>query len=419
VTHPYRMARQARLNRDEENSMENRRITWNDTERADVVREAIRLSEGTTMSRFNAVRQAQGVLPAERQRPLKNTPGFHAWLLPLWDRMTAAATDEIEAATPSVSAGVDIDSAHAREAVTEPVFEPQPQNPPVESEPVKPAGKHRRKSLVFWKDGEKRTVAAKSRELLRQFPDMKPLEAVRKANAYALPEARQRELHTISEVSVWIEPMWAQLDIDDQIAEARQHEQDHAEETRIAEQRERDEREAVERASAIEAAVNERLAATTFEGLIRVFANKLAREIMSSVGESIKADLTAQIARVAASAGRPNIPPPTQHRDPEHPRKPRVLVAGLINQQIEDIKHSHGDRCDFSFVKSQQEASGAPMRDKCRHVDIVFAMVDFIGHNIEHEAKRAGANMVRVNGSVSSLKRHLNEYLSGEAVSAR
>ena len=100
--------------------------------------------------------------------------------------------------------------------------------------------------------------------------------------------------------------------------------------------------------------------------------------------------------------------------------KPRVVVVGLLNQQAEDVEDDFKDRIDFTFVKSQQAGSGRDgghgMLNRSKKADVVIAMTKFIGHDVEKAAKSLDAPYVRVNGSVSGLKKWLTQYLNGEHV---
>lgn len=93
-------------------------------------------------------------------------------------------------------------------------------------------------------------------------------------------------------------------------------------------------------------------------------------------------------------------------------RKPRVCVAGLMNQQINDVRAEFGSIIDFTFVKSDK-GSGSDV-DAYRNMDLVVCMTRFSSHSVEREAKSVGVPLVRITGAVSSLKRWLRSWINHE-----
>lgn len=93
-------------------------------------------------------------------------------------------------------------------------------------------------------------------------------------------------------------------------------------------------------------------------------------------------------------------------------RKPRICVAGLMNQQINDVRREFGSLIDMSFVKSDK-GSGSDV-DAYRNMDVVICMTRFSSHAVEREAKSVGAPLVRITGAVSALKRWLRSWINNE-----
>lgn len=421
MPHPYAMAKAAHTDA---------RIHWTIAEKRDIAAKALELKAADPALRdFRAVDQAQrAVLPRSRQRPfIKKDDAVHGWLLPLWREMQA-----VGAAAPRA---VTEDAPQTAEAAVEPANEPQPDATPSSTEPlpaealtaaaiehaerVQPAkrGPSKGSKLTRWTDEERRKIAAKSRYLMKGFADMSAIEAVRKAVAYELPADRQRSLTGFAEVKPWIEPMWAQLEIDEKIEAAQAAEVREAREREETMQRQADEVAAAKHRLEIEEAVQERLNQTSYEGIIKMFASKLANEFMHEIGAAIKAEISGQIGKSLAASGLHNGTRPDAPVEITRPaRQPRILVCGLINQQIEDVKRTFGASVAFSFAKSQGEGGGASVREQAHNKDVVICMTDFCGHNVENEVKRSGAVPVRLTGSVSSLKRWLTSYLSSPRV---
>lgn len=93
-------------------------------------------------------------------------------------------------------------------------------------------------------------------------------------------------------------------------------------------------------------------------------------------------------------------------------RKPRVCVAGLMNQQINDVRFEFGNIIDFSFIKTEKGSTSdvATMQGK----DLVICMTRFSSHAVEKEARVAGVPVVRITGAVSMLKRWLRSWINHE-----
>lgn len=93
-------------------------------------------------------------------------------------------------------------------------------------------------------------------------------------------------------------------------------------------------------------------------------------------------------------------------------RKPRVCVAGLMNQQINDVRAEFGNIIDFAFIKTDKGSTSdvATMQGK----DLVICMTRFSSHAVEKEARVAGVPVVRITGAVSMLKRWLRSWINHE-----
>ena len=105
----------------------------------------------------------------------------------------------------------------------------------------------------------------------------------------------------------------------------------------------------------------------------------------------------------------------TRVAPPPRTRLPRVCVVGLINQQEHDVSAAFDGVIEFIFVKAQRTGGGghggAGMLTRSASSDLVIAMTDFIGHDVEASAKHLHVPFERVKGSVSALKRWLTDWL--------
>jgi hypothetical protein len=168
-------------------------------------------------------------------------------------------------------------------------------------------------------------------------------------------------------------------------------------------------------------AVEPRLADHSFDALIDAVITKLGDRILNG----LKDQLAGIIREQQGATPEPRLTPgglSYLHKPKAVARdvKPRVVVVGLLNQQAEDVEDDFKNQIDFTFVKSQQAGSGREgghgMLNRSKKADVVIAMTKFIGHDVEKAAKSLDAPYVRVNGSVSGLKKWLTQYLNGEHV---
>lgn len=93
-------------------------------------------------------------------------------------------------------------------------------------------------------------------------------------------------------------------------------------------------------------------------------------------------------------------------------RKPRICIAGLMNQQINDVKAEFNSIIDFEFIKTEKGSTSDV--DTMRNKDLVICMTRFSSHAVEKEARVARVPVVRITGSVSMLKRWLRSWINHE-----
>jgi hypothetical protein len=416
------------------------RVTWTEPEWRAVVAKAIEIQEQEpNLSDYQAADRAQAhALLTTRQRPFYSAAGnpqsrLREGLTFYFAQMRAELASKAQETTVDASAVIDAPEEAKAASEPEQTALELDDAAPSSSEPPAPVEHHaERKTHVRWDDDDKLKIARKSLELMRGFDGMKPLEAIRKAMQYELTDDKQRTIATFGDVK-WIDQLWKQVQ-DTEQAEALAREQAQAREEdarRLERERQeqavRDAHEAHERAEAeriaaekaaareqsIDEAVNERLAAMSFEGIVRMFANKVARTVINEIGASLYADIEEQIEGLvsAARAGfTPGAAPSEQIVIKRPAHKPKVLICGLLNQQIAEIKHAYGDVLDVDFAKHREEG-GVKLKDKGAR-DVVLIMDEWGGARFKREAKAAGIAYVPINGTVSALKKWLDAYVS-------
>jgi hypothetical protein len=90
-------------------------------------------------------------------------------------------------------------------------------------------------------------------------------------------------------------------------------------------------------------------------------------------------------------------------------RKPKVIIFGLIRQQVMEIKAEFGTICDLTFVQSNDT-----VRDEVRGKDLAFIMTRFSKHQAEQICQRVGVPFYRITGGVSHLRLEMRKWINGE-----
>ncbi|KAA1015947.1 hypothetical protein FVF58_00915 [Paraburkholderia panacisoli] len=437
MMHPYVQVMDRKRQRESMNGhavpVVSKPVRWTPEEAERVAHASYRILNAEHISSIAAVLRGQEeALEPHRHRSIRQMKDIESAIIPIWKSLRAAEPEKQPDADASSS------STEPVPAPEETAAEPVPECPPVQSidgpdvAPTANADAHveefvaratnknapepdERKAMVRWTDAEKLIVARESKRLRASFADMTPLEAIRKAVFGYLPGHRQRTITTMAEVK-WIHELWQQIDAVEQ-AEARERAAaaDSAKAEAIAE--------AVKPAKA--APVN--LPDLSIESLIRALAMKIGRQLIRGLGEQIQEAVMRQVINTLQGIPmQPGALPEgtTRVHTPPRERKPRVTVVGLLNQQAEDVKRAFADAVEFTFIKSQQVGGsgghgGAGMLARGAQADVVLSMVDFTGHDVDAASKHLDVPFVRVNGSVSALKRWLSHWLNGEVALAR
>nr|WP_147310354.1 hypothetical protein [Cupriavidus taiwanensis] len=451
------------------------RILWTDDEKKIVARESLRLKKiDSSLSDSLALQNAQLLLPEERQRPsFKNWKTTASWLMPLWQEFAGQAHDGPRSNGRPVAVTVkksklanaiqetEQTPAAVQAAATEtetvagakPIQTERESTGDCESVPNAGAGFREaeespeslrvqqqaeaetagQKSVVRWTQEERERIARRSREIMSRH-DIPALDAVRAANI-ELDDDRQRDISTMSLVSEWLLPMWKQLDKQEQEARAQAEREERERVEREAAEAERVATEARQRQEAIDTAVAAKFENASFDDLLKRLGQKIAGGLMESISESLDAAVAARIASVVqllpgtlptnVAVLKPNAEVDGVGTVSVAPRdhKPRVCVVGLMNQQADDVRRAFGSALEFTFIKSQQTGGsgahgGAGVASRAQGCDVVIGMTNFTGHDVDEAAKKLHVPFIRLNGSVSALKRWLQHWLNGEVALA-
>ncbi|MFP3554208.1 hypothetical protein SB861_26405 [Paraburkholderia sp. SIMBA_049] len=397
------------------------RTKWTVEEAERVAHASYRILNAEHISSIAAViRGQEETLEPSRHRAIRQMKDIESTIIPIWKSLRAAEMQEEKKQpaapvpeSPQVDPVQSVDGlavAHVEAFIARAIHAQEAVNALTQTEVS-----DERKAMVRWTDAEKLIVARESKRLRASFADMTPLEAIRKAVFGYLPEHRQRTITTMAEVK-WIHALWQQIDAAEQ-----------------AEARERAAAANAAKAEATAEAVKPAVAAPldlhdlSIETLIRGLAMKIGRQLIRGLGEQIQEAVMRQVINTLQGIPlQPGALPEgtTRVHTPPRDRKPRVAIVGLLNQQAEDVKRTFASAVEFTFIKSQQQGGsgahgGAGMLARGAQADVVVSMVDFTGHDVDNASKHLDVPFVRVNGSVSALKRWLSHWLNGEVALAR
>lgn len=91
------------------------------------------------------------------------------------------------------------------------------------------------------------------------------------------------------------------------------------------------------------------------------------------------------------------------------PKKPAILVVGLLPAQANIIGARFGKVADMYFLESDEAKHKAWPK-----VDHIYLMTKFISHSVQNKSRTMGAPSGLVDGGASELTRRINIYLSAE-----
>lgn len=97
-----------------------------------------------------------------------------------------------------------------------------------------------------------------------------------------------------------------------------------------------------------------------------------------------------------------------EHRK-EREELPRVLVAGLLPNQIKKVQEHFAGRVNLRFWKSSD--SGAMLRKQIPGIDAAVGMVGFMGHSADHTLSARAPTYLRASGGVTSVKHQIEKAL--------
>lgn len=95
-------------------------------------------------------------------------------------------------------------------------------------------------------------------------------------------------------------------------------------------------------------------------------------------------------------------------------RLPRVVVIGLLRQQVHDVEREFQGCIEFTFMPAAATLHPAEFQSKLVGNDLIILMTRFISHWHDEQAKKSEVPIMRITGSVSMLKSWLQKWFNGE-----
>lgn len=153
---------------------------------------------------------------------------------------------------------------------------------------------------------------------------------------------------------------------------------------------------------------------------LETIVEELARAIAQQVLSRVEAQLAEQLKHILPATTQPLKPIsiealtkqllPTEHAGP---RRPVVLIAGLLPNQAGIIQKEFGEVFDLRFYMVEENLSR--LRAMLPGTDYVWTFTSKISHKVEETMKSAGCTIHRCSGGMTMLKEQLlNLYVSLE-----
>jgi hypothetical protein len=246
---------------------------------------------------------------------------------------------------------------------------------------------------IHWKDGHKLALAEASIEYMRIYPKAHLLTAVKQAQR-VLPEELRRTLNALSDVE-WIHD-FMQIVHDMRAQSAKEVEKQN---------------EVQQAQTALESnnAQTMQLSDLTTLWLDRFFNEFVAPRIAEKVETMVTMKATEMLDSIQmqmGDRGRLQIVTPKSFR----PTRTKVLILGLLGQQVTVVKDRFGKELDLTMVGSDHKHDGLVNLAKSHDVGIV--MTRFVNHSASDQVTRNSPNPMLVSGAISDLSTILTSIIN-------
>lgn len=133
--------------------------------------------------------------------------------------------------------------------------------------------------------------------------------------------------------------------------------------------------------------------------LLRDVAIRLAREVLS---DPVVASLLREEKHSKAE------PTTIKGEQALKPRR-RVLIAGLLNGQVEEIRKGFGDEVDLRFWTKDETVQ--TLKSRLGSSDHAVVMVDFVDHSVSIATRASGVPTTSLHGGMTRLREELRRFV--------
>ena len=231
---------------------------------------------------------------------------------------------------------------------------------------------------IFWTDSERQLVLRRALLYVQQA-NYPYFEAIKKAQDYELPAARQRTFNTASAAPDLIKALKSMA--------MQVHVKRKEVVTPIAEEK-------THSAPQVVPPVPHVLA-----GSIDDLVTAIAQKVATAVGQAMRTQLTCEIKELEHHFSIPK-------HDPTynivHETKKRIIIIGLLGDQVHNITREYGNAYDLKFIDTDRAMGMSPP-----DADAYLLMKNFINHPLYHKYQ-GFPNHVLIDGGMSTLRMWLN-----------
>jgi hypothetical protein len=133
----------------------------------------------------------------------------------------------------------------------------------------------------------------------------------------------------------------------------------------------------------------------TFESIILTAFDNAAKSVIPELEKRLQSIVNAVLIPISGQQTAPAI---------EKERKPKVLIAGLINSQIQIIEKKFKDHFDLRYWRSEQSLK--QLKSSIKSMDVILGFTGKLNHSAD-EIMAQSDKYIRISGGMSSLEEEL------------
>jgi hypothetical protein len=275
-------------------------------------------------------------------------------------------------------------------------------------------------SRIRWTEVEKIALAKATQAYLRIYPGSRVMKAF-KAALQVLPEDRRRNILAHAEIP-WIDEYLVKVeaDTDDTLfrdAHAQDINLEEAPTLRVVRSIPAQQDLPLEREREVKPPVTPPIDfnSVSLEELTKVWLNRffnehIAPQIEQKADELMAKKMAAMIEQIQIAQGekgRVQVVVPMQVK---RQLRPKVLVLGLLGNQITTIKERYSDRLDLTLIGSDHNHDGLIQLAKSHDIGVV--MTRFVNHSQVNQVKNNAPHCIPVSGAITDLGNILTSIIN-------